>query len=408
MMPHDGNKIIYDLDAVRDICRHLGNPQDKLKVIHIAGTNGKGSVGAFLQSILTSAGFKTGRFVSPAVFSPFEVFTIDGKAASEEEYNECINEVKNACGSWISRYPTEFETEAIAAMLWFLKKECDIVLIEAGMGGEYDATNIIEDKELCVITPIGLDHMSFLGDNIKEIARNKAGIIKRGSVCVTSEQISEAMEEIEKRCAELSVPLKKVDGYTVHEKNGSCEYIGLKNITPSLQGGYQIQNAALAVLAAVALKEKGYNIEDKAIYEGISGAVWSGRFEIINKEPMFIIDGAHNIDGIKALCGNLDRYSDNMVFITGVFADKEYDKMMELIAGRADYIYTVTPPSPRGLDTVELAKTIFKYNKNVMASDMDHAVNAALGSGKMIVAFGTLSILRDIKERVKEWKERIK
>lgn len=400
------NKIIYDLDAMKNLCRALGNPQDKLRIVHIAGTNGKGSVGAFLQSILTYAGYKTGRFASPAVFSPMEILSIDGKEISVKEYNACMEEVNNAYKPEKGRAPTEFEKETAAAFLWFLEKKCDIVLMEAGMGGEYDATNIADKKELCIITPVSMDHMSYLGDDIGEIARSKAGIIKSGCECVSAKQEYEAEYEIEKRCREKNVPLKFAGECVIHD-DGSFDYGEFKGIKPSLKGAYQPNNGALAAEAALALKKMGYNIGRKAIYTGIENAVWHGRFEVICREPLFIIDGAHNTDGIRALACSLDKYKDRKkTFIIGVFADKEYDKMMSMIADKAEYIYTITPPSPRGLCAEKLAHTISKYNKNVCAADLDTAVKSAFERGNMIAAFGTLSVLKDIKERAEKWKER--
>lgn len=380
--------IVPGLSNIKRLCTALGNPQEGLSVIHIAGTNGKGSTGAFVEAVLRDAGIKTGRFVSPAVFEYTEQFTVNGENIPKERYAWYINKIRTAVIGITGNgypHPTPFEIETAAAFMYFNDEKCDAVLIEAGMGGGLDATNVISRSLVSVITPIGIDHANFLGDTEEKIAEEKAGIIKENGIVVTAPQ-SETVMNVIKNTANM----KNADLFV---SAAECNY------KISLPGEYQRRNAALA---SEVCRHTGFDITETNIENGLKHAVWHGRFEKICDSPEFIIDGAHNIHGAQALMESIDLFYKNrrIIYITGIFRDKEYEKIAEITADRAEKIYTVTPDNPRGLDNKILAKTIRKYNKNTEAVTLDAALRMCLNErDAVIVAFGTLSFLGTIKKK---------
>lgn len=396
--------IVPGLSAMRRLCEELGNPQDKVKTIHIAGTNGKGSVGAFIDSILISAGFDTGRFVSPAVEDNREIYQYNGKWIDETDYALCVEKVRDAA-QIIEKdgfFPTSFEAETAAAFVYFNMKHCSYAVVECGMGGRLDATNVISSPECSVITPISLDHTAFLGETLEEITREKAGIIKRGSPVAAA--YGDYADVIRRKCAELSSELvfAKKPEITACGINGIEFVYGGLNLHTRLAGLYQAENAALAAESVRLLKDK---ISDTAIAEGIKNARWEYRFEVCRKNPYWILDGAHNPDGAERLMETLDKYlpEGRIVYIFGVFKDKAYDKMAELTARRADRIYTVKPPSDRGLDSGVLAETVKKYARDVIAAkSVEQAAEMCAGEKcRAVVCFGSLSFLKEIKRILK-------
>lgn len=389
--------IVPGLSNMRRLCLELGNPQDKLKTVHIAGTNGKGSFGAYLGKMLECEGYCTGRYVSPAVEKARESFLINGEAVSEEDYARCISAVRDAAERIEAEgfFPTPFEVETAAAFVLFDWKQCGFALIECGMGGRLDATNVIKSSVCSVITKISADHTAFLGDTLSEIAAEKSGIIKSGGIAVSAMQCEEVSEVIEKKCRETGVDLvfaEKADIISSGLDRMDFEYDG-KQYHTSLTGLYQAQNAALAICAA-----RRIGISEKSIREGVEQTKWSYRFEIIKKNPYVILDGAHNPDGASELAKTIKRYfkKEDVTFIFGVFRDKDYEKIAELTAPLAKKIYTVTPPSLRGLKAETLAETVRKYNENVTASDIETAFNEA--DSRAVICFGSLSFLKKARE----------
>lgn len=377
------NIIVPGLDNVRTLCSLLGNPQDKLKIIHIAGTNGKGSVGAFIEQILLDAGLSVGRFSSPAVFDYREQFRVNKLNISKEDYAVCMKQMRN-CVDKMKNKPTTFEIETALSFLYFSKKNCDYVLTEVGMGGREDATNVICKSVMSVITPIGVDHTKFLGINIKDIAYQKAGIIKTGGVVVTSHQEDCVMDVINSECEKCDAKLFVADGKTENEI--------------SLLGEYQRENAYVAERTAELL-----GIDEKYIKSGLKNTVWSGRFEKICDEPTFILDGTHNKEGAIRLVESIKKYYPNkkIIYIMGVFADKPYDEIAKLTAPLAEEIYTITPNNPRALKNTLLADTVKKYNDRVKAVKVAQAVKMCLSEHDCVtVAFGSLSFLGQVKKSV--------
>lgn len=437
---------ILGLNTIKELLKRLGNPQNELKVVHIAGTNGKGSIMTFVQNILMESGYKVGRYCSPAVFNEREIIRINDEYISEEQSADLLTRIKEKCDSMYSEglpHPTSFEIETAEALMFFKEQNCDIALIECGMGGETDATNVFE-KVLCsVIATISLDHTQFLGSTIEEITKVKSGIIKENCPVVMSKQTGEAESVIKKVCkqndSELIIPTEQdfenveIDGLTTkvtYKASNNKEYI----LNLQALGTYQIKNAKTAVEVALvldkALTEKtdicdesdnnnstgmknninnSGNTIEKNIKKGIEKTVWPGRMEVISKEPLIIIDGAHNPGAVLELRKTLDLYFTNkrITFIMGVLSDKDFSKEAEIIADRAERIITITPNNSRGLDGHKLAETLVKYNHNVQVADsLKQAAEESIDTIKknradMILAFGSLSYLGELKQVVR-------
>lgn len=437
---------ILGLNTIKELLKRLGNPQNELKVVHIAGTNGKGSIMTFVQNILMESGYKVGRYCSPAVFNEREIIRINDEYISEEQSADLLTRIKEKCDSMYSEglpHPTSFEIETAEALMFFKEQNCDIALIECGMGGETDATNVFE-KVLCsVIATISLDHTQFLGSTIEEITKVKSGIIKENCPVVMSKQTGEAESVIKKVCkqnnSKLIIPTEQdfenveIDGLrtkVTYKASNNKEYI----LNLQTLGTYQIKNAKTAVEVALvldkALTEKtnicdesdknnstgmknninnSGNTIEKNIKKGIEKTVWPGRMEVISKEPLIIIDGAHNPGAVLELRKTLDLYFTNkrITFIMGVLSDKDFSKEAEIIADRAERIITITPNNSRGLDGHKLAKTLVKYNHNVQVADsLKQAAEESIDTIKenradMILAFGSLSYLGELKQVVR-------
>lgn len=413
--------IVPGLDSIRELCRRIGNPQDKLKFIHIAGTNGKGSTLAYMSTILKCAGYRTGRYISPTIVSYLERFQVDEKQISQRLFSQLADTVKSACDEMTAEglpHPTAFEVETAIAFLFFLEKKCDIVVLECGMGGREDATNLITTTIMEVLAHIDMDHMQFLGDNLTRIAYQKAGIIKPHSAVVSGLQYDEVSDVIksvsEENEAHYSI-LKRDDitkiKYSI--KGQSFEYSGNKYTTPLL-GTHQVDNAALAVLAMQTLDSMiaGGNklcdglvkrIDPIVIQKGISETKWQARLQIISKKPLFIIDGAHNPDAAGRLKESLEMYfaDKRKIFIMGMFRDKAVEEVVDIMCPMADVIFTIaTPGSARALPAVELAGIIKDrpgITNNVTSLDsVEEAVEMSKlvsDSNSVIVAFGSLAFL---------------
>jgi len=431
------------LDAIRALLDALGSPEKDLKIIHIAGTNGKGSVGCYIRNILKAAGYKTGHYSSPAVFEEREIININGRNISERDYIALVEEIK-ATGLEFTR----FELETAMAFLYFKKKACDFAVIECGMGGLMDATNAVADKELCVFTQIGMDHSDFLGKTVAEIARNKAGIIRfagsaakagvgsetsaGGKTSASSKTSAGGSAEKNVRivyiksgvesdavieeaaaaagCGCVAVNGKRIVDITYKGVNSNdlpgvvFDYKNYVDISIRMAGTFQPLNAACAIESAVALRNLGWKISDKAIMNGLHNAHLPGRFEVIATDPVFVIDGAHNEPASKQLAKSIATYfpDKRLIFIIGVLKDKEYDKVVRNTCELAWQVITVTSPNrTRALPAYELAKTVYEVNPNVTAADsIPEAVETALmmaSRDDVIVSFGSLSYLGEVR-----------
>ena len=388
------------LETIGALCEALGNPQDKIKTIHIAGTNGKGSIGTFISYILQADKKSVGRYVSPAVSEYREIIRINNEYISEFEYTDIISEVAAAINTLEKQgiYPTSFEAETAAAFLYFAKKGCDYALIECGMGGALDATNIIKCPAAAVFASISMDHMSFLGNTLSEIARNKSGIIKPGTEVFTSIQSDEVLEVIREKSSSENVRLHIAEVPRIKEetiKGTVFDYGDTKDVFIPLAGVYQPYNASVAIELC-----KTLGVDEAAIKQGLRDTKWSFRFEA--DKDGWIFDGAHNEDAARQLRGSVDTLlkGRKIAYIVGVFRDKAYDRMLEIMAPAADMIYTVKPPTDRGLDAAELAEAAAKYTDKVSAArDMTDAIRlCAAGKYDNVLVFGSLSFLAHIKQ----------
>jgi len=400
--------IVPGLDSIRELCDRLGNPQDSLKFVHIAGTNGKGSVLAYLSTILKCAGYRVGRYHSPGITEYRDEIQINGKAITKKALCEGVELIKQACSDMVENglpHPTPFEVKTALAFWYFQQKQCDIVVLEIGMGGKFDATNLVKTTLVSVLTPISMDHMSFLGNSLKEIAKQKAGIIKRGCRGVSAIQKTEAMEIVQNVANKLECPLQVVDNTALkHIRYGvdkqRFDYKAYKNLEIRLAGKFQIENAAIAVEAITALEEMGFPVSEKALRKGLQETVWPGRFTVIGKKPFFIADGAHNEDAAEKLADSIEFYFTNkrIIYIMGILKDKEYEKIIRLTHKYADQIITVTPPeNPRAMHAYELAQEIVRIHPQVTAVDsLEEAVEMSYllaGKDDIIIAFGSLSYM---------------
>lgn len=414
---------IYGLETMRVILAEAGNPQEMLKCIHVAGTNGKGSVIAFLDSILRKAGYKVGKYISPAVLDYREKIQINGEYISEADVARLATSVRRI--SEAVREATVFEQETAMAFMYFAEQKCDYVLLETGMGGDGDATNIISEPVVSVITSISRDHCRLLGDTLEEIALHKAGIIKKAGAVVALPLRESVTEVFKSRCREqqaelwISDYLKELTPIASDWSMQSFDYKEFKHVVIHLTGEYQLQNAALALETVLVLRKKGVAIADKAVYEGMKAAEWPARFACLDGgHPLFFADGAHNEDAALSLRNTLLGYFKNkrIVYIMGVLADKEYEKIIGLTSDLAEYIITITPNNSRALPADKLKEAIECCRRDgrsavVCCTGVREAVLKAYGYAEkiesndyIIVAFGSLSYMGELYKAMEDRK----
>ena len=408
---------VLGLENMRELLGRLGNPQNDLRFIHISGTNGKGSVLAYLSTILSGAGYKTGRYVSPTLFSYRERIQVDGKRIEKESLAAHVTTIAKAVEDMKEQQagtPTAFEVETALAFLYFKEQNCDLVVLETGLGGALDATNVIETPVLEVITSISMDHMEFLGDTLEEIAGQKAGIIKPNTAVVCAKQKREAEKVIQSVCKEKNCVLKTVDTTRIRDihygyERQSFTYKHWKNVEIALAGSYQILNGALALEATQMLGKVGYPLTEAQIYEGMKQTRWRGRFTLISRQPRVILDGAHNPAAAMELRESINLYfpKEELHYIFGVFADKDYEKIISITAPLAKHIITVqTPGNPRALPAEKLKEAVEKVNPSAEAAgSIREAVKKSLknaGEKGVILIFGSLSFLGEAQREVEK------
>ena len=401
------------LERIDKMMAYLGNPQDKLKFVHVGGTNGKGSTSTMIGSILTGQGYRTGLFTSPYVLDFRERFMIDGVMISELEFAEIMTKIATVCDMLdkTGYRLTQFELITAVALLWFAEQQCDIVVLECGMGGRLDSTNIIRNPLCSVITKISLDHTDILGDTIEKIAWEKAGIIKEGCPTVLAAgQQPEAAEVIRRKCALVGSGLTEcsLDNVRVQSMSPTVNhvYYGDMRLMIPLAGPHQIENAITAVNTARVLRDNGWEISDASIAAGIAQAKIAARFEIISHDPLVVVDGAHNPDGIEALCRSIDALlgGRSVVGIIGMLRDKAYEKALAMIIPRFSMVFTVTPDSPRALGAKELAECAKQFApKGVTVKPMENHRKAAeraidmLDETSALVVCGSLYLASEMR-----------
>lgn len=408
---------VLGLENMKELLCRLGNPQDDLSFIHISGTNGKGSVLAYLSTILSNAGYRTGRYISPTLFSYRERIQVDEEKIEKESLARHVTAIAQAIEEMKAEHagnPTAFEVETALSFLYFKEKQCDVVVLETGLGGALDATNVIKTTVMEVITPISMDHMEFLGDTLEKIAEQKAGIIKPHTTVVSACQEPEAARVISRVCKEKECILKTVNPEEITEvvydiQKQQFSYKTWKQAVIALAGSYQIANAALALEAVDALRRLGFTLTDRQVYEGLAKAVWKGRFTLLATNPAVILDGAHNPGAAKELQRSLNLYfkGKKLYYIFGVFQDKDYKEVIRLTAPLAEHIITVqTPNNPRALSADRLKEAVSGINPSVEAADsIQEAVHIARNLAQKddaIIIFGSLSFLGEAEKALEK------
>ena len=397
---------IPGLERINALLDEMGHPEQTLKFVHVTGTNGKGSTCAMIASVLRKAGYRTGLYTSPYITRFNERMQINGEMISDEELCAITAEIKPLADR-IFEQPTEFEMVTAIAFAWFARRQCDIVVCEVGMGGEFDATNVIGAPEAAVLCNIGLDHTEVLGDTLEKIAATKSGIIKSGCDAVLYRSTPGVEAVVEQRCSEVGAALHKVDFAGLHLRSRSLEgqifdFGGLTGLHLPLLGEHQLHNAAVALTTLSVLQKRGWKITEDDIRQGFACVVWPGRFQIIGREPLFLIDGGHNPQCIQALAQNITDYLPDrpLTILTGVLGDKDYHCMYRSVADHAAEFITVTPDNPRALTAQELAGYLSSFGKPVTACDtVDEGVRLAIdhaGKSGTVLCYGSLYLLGDV------------
>lgn len=394
------------LERIEKLCKEFGNPQNSLKFVHVAGTNGKGSFCSMLDSVLRSAGYKAGLYTSPYIKTFNERMRVNGKNIPDSTLARITERVKPIADSMVDK-PTEFELITAIAFLYFAEENCDIVVLEAGMGGRLDSTNIIESSELSVITGISLDHTAFLGDTVSKIAAEKAGIIKKRVPVLFGGIDESAAEVISKKAKEMGSELfrpdyTKIENLSSNLRGTRFEY-KKREVKLNLLGLYQPRNASLVLEAVELLKRRGMKISDAAISDGLENASWSARFEIINQFPLMIFDGAHNPEGISSAVESIKYYfgTEKVIVVSGVLKDKDYNYIAGRLSEVAAAAYTITPNNPRALDAGDFANLLSSLGIESIANSsigeaLGKAVERADRTGEAIVFLGSLYTYVDV------------
>lgn len=411
---------ILGLASIQNLMKELSNVQEELKIIHVAGTNGKGSVCAMLNAVLMEAGYRVGKYTSPAVFEPGERYQVNGVNMTRQEFAEIITEVKAGCDRMSEKglkHPTVFEVETAAAFLYFYRKKCEVVILETGMGGAEDATNIIRKPLVSVITSISRDHMAFLGDTLEEIAAVKAGIIKPQGEAVVAEPkepLKKIFEEAGK-CNQARIhyaDVEKAEQVRMEKGRLSFSYGLWGRVSLGMAGAYQGENGVCVLETISCLNRKGFSITREQVRRGLEHARWEGRFSVISTEPLIILDGAHNEDAAEKLRQTLEMGFTNhkIIYIIGVLADKEHEKMLQILLPLAEKVFTVTPGNPRALSGRLLAEEASRYHPQVeyvpkIKTALMRAMEAAEQENAMVLSFGSLSYLGELKQALKEIKD---
>ena len=398
----------FGTDCEKELLSLLGNPQDKLQFIHVAGTNGKGSFCSMMSSVLQKQGYKVGLYTSPYIVVFNDRIRVNGLPIAEDDINDLFLRVRQKADT-MKTPPSSFDFITAAAFLWFYETKCDIVVLEVGLGGRYDSTNVIKNSLLSVITGIAFDHTEILGDTIEKIAWEKAGIIKESCPALYGGNDEKALNVIKNECEEkhseltvknpdsLKILSTTLDG-TEFEFDGKEYFI-------RLLGLYQPANATTVLAAIDVLRKHGFEISETAVKDGLASAVWQGRFEKIADEPVVLYDGGHNPQGVRAAVESVRAYfGDKKInLLVGILADKAHGEMAEELAKIADRVICIAPPSPRALPAEALAEEFCEAGANARAANsIKEGVKIALSYKKPVLVIGSLYSYNDISENVRE------
>ncbi len=404
------------LDVIGKLLDLLGNPHLDMKYIHVAGTNGKGSTSVYMATMLKEAGYKVGLFTSPYLERFNERISINGQYIPDERLAKITEKVKEKIEIMLEKgyeHPTTFEIVTTIAFLYFKEENVDFIVLEVGLGGRADSTNVIRESYASVITTIDYDHTDVLGDTLGKIAYEKAGIIKEKGLVISYPQEIEAFKVIEgvaleKKAKLIRCPMEKVEIIRLSQEGGVFNFSYkdqiYKNLEISLIGEYQVYNATLALMTILVLKDKGLiNIEEKQIREGLKNTKWPGRLEILKRNPTFLIDGAHNLQGAKTLAESIKKFKYNKLILgIAILKDKDVDHIVETIVPLADNIIITEVNMPRKMEAEALEKIINKYNNNtIIEKDMKEAIDKSYElaeDGDLIVFGGSLYLIGDIRK----------
>lgn len=397
----------FGTDCEKELLSLLGNPQDKLQFIHVAGTNGKGSFCSMMSSVLQKQGYKVGLYTSPYIVVFNDRIRVNGLPIAEDDINDLFLRVRQKADT-MKTPPSSFDFITAAAFLWFYETKCDIVVLEVGLGGRYDSTNVIKNSLLSVITGIAFDHTEILGDTIEKIAWEKAGIIKESCPALYGGNDEKALAVIEKECekkhSELTV--KNPDSLKILSTTldgTEFEFDG-KEYFIRLLGLYQPANAATVLAAIDVLRKHGFEISETAVKDGLSSAVWQARFEKIADEPVVLYDGGHNPQGVRAAVESVRAYfGDKKInLLVGILADKAHGEMVNTLAEIADNVTCIAPPSPRALPAEALAEEFCEAGANARATNsIKEGVKIALSYKKPVLVIGSLYSYNDVSESVR-------
>lgn len=404
------------LDNIKKLLELLGDPQNNLKIIHVAGTNGKGSTCSFISSILKESGYKVGLYTSPFLETFTERIRVNGENISEEEVGKIVSLIKEKIEIMVSEgysYPTEFEIVTAMAFYYYNQEKVDFVALEVGLGGRYDATNVIDKPVVSAITSISLDHTGILGDTLGKIAFEKGGIIKENCPTIVYPQQEEASEVIKNICAEKKSKYIECDFKNIEIKSSNinsqiynCNINGkeLRDLEIKLIGDHQIKNSIVALNVIEYLNDiKITNISEENIRKGLLETKWPGRIEKISENPMFIIDGAHNEEGAKSLANSIDKYFENKnkILVIGMLEDKDIDSVLDLLIPKFNEVITTTPDNPRAIDANKLKEKIERYNIEVTCKpNIKEAVDYALeisNKDDVIISAGSLYMIGNVR-----------
>ena len=395
------------LERTRELLERIGNPQEKLKFVHVAGTNGKGSTCAMIAKTLTLAGYQTGLYISPFINRFNERMQLNGESILDQTLADITAFIRPHAEA-MADHPTEFELITVIAFEYFYRSKADIVVLEVGMGGELDSTNVIGTPELAVITNIGLDHTRELGSTIADIANAKAGIIKPDGDVLIYDQNPEADAVFANACLARGATLHVTDHSRISHVSASLAALAF-DCTPygalqcGLVGTYQAKNAAVAITALELLQQKGWNITSQHIKDGLLSVRWPARFELLRQNPVFIADGGHNPQGIAAVAESLtEHFPDRKItFLIGIMADKDIPQMIDQLAPLAKEFITVTPDNPRALSADVLAgmlveRGLIATSRGSVAKGVQLAIERA-GADGIVCAIGSLYLLGDVR-----------
>ena len=406
------------LERTRELCKKLGNPERQLRFVHVAGTNGKGSFCAMLASILQAAGYKTGLYTSPFIRRFNERMQINGTPIDDGELAEITEYVKPFADT-MQETPTEFELVTAIAFEYFRRHNCDAVVLETGLGGRLDSTNVIEAPLLTVITGVAFDHTALLGNTLQAIAAEKAGIIKSGHPCLFGGENSSAYRTVRSVAQFKKAPVYTVDRSTLSVREMTLDgttfdYEEYTHLQIPLLGSYQPLNASTVLTAVKLLREQGFAIPEAAVREGLASVAWPARFELLSKDPIILYDGGHNPQGIKAAVKSIQTYfpEQKINLLSGVMADKGYDEMIELLKPVANRVYTVTPNTPRALSAERYAQDFTEHKIPAAAfAELKEGVRTAvlesLAQGTPLICLGSLYMYNDVTDAVKDTLSRL-